>query len=499
MKGRETSFVFLSSAAVLGLVSASPAFGDADAYYHIWMAKRLLADGPMRIFTRLPLTSLADHFADQHFLYHLALTPFVGLFGDFWGLKVATALFASLAMTAFLYLLKTLGVRRAWLWSLPLLFAPGFVFRLLLTKATALALTALFLFLAALKKERRAALFAIAFAYVWLHAGWPILIVVALVDALIRRSAKFLLAIFGGLSLGLVANPFFPQNLFFYREQIVQVAIVGGHAFGVLVGQEWYPADFGSLISGNFLIFLPFFVITAFTACAVMRTRPIRPEAVSSERRRAILFFVALAAIFLLMTLRQARHKEYFLPLLLAASALLGDTALAAIDVRVFSSGGEKWYKRFWPPILVAGFLGLAVFAGHEATVVQRVYSERNVWTRFVAVGSWMRAHLPEDAIVFQTAWDDTPYLLYRDDAQRYIAGLDPRFFSDKDHTKYWEWRDIGEGRRRAGLAALIEKDFDSRYVFLKRDKEPLRPLIEKDPSFERVYQDAEAEVWKAR
>jgi hypothetical protein len=495
MRARTAAITFALTAALLGLVSAAPTFGDADAYYHLWMAKRLLAFGPMRAFPWLPLTTLADHFADQHFLYHLALTPFVAALGDFWGLKIATVLLAAAAMTAFAFLLDSYEVRRPSLWLLPLLFAPGFLFRLLLTKATALALTALFLFLIALKKEKRVALFALAFAYVWLHAGWPLLVVAALVDACTRRSARFLPPIFLGLAAGLIINPFFPANLSFYWEQIVQVVLVGRRALGVVVGQEWYPTEIGDLIAGNAAAFLPLFAVAALAAYAVLRERRIDPRAVPEGRRRAIVFFSALAIVFLLMTLRQARHKEYFLPMLVAASALLGDAALSAVDLSGLKARVSR-LGRFRRPLAALLAAALLAFAGHEALLVQGIEAGRPEWTRFAAAGEWMRAHLPPGAVVFQTAWDDTPYLLYRDDAQRYIAGLDPRFFSDKDIAKYWEWRDIGEGRRRAGLAELLERDFGARYVFLRRDQEPLRPLIEKDPSFERVYQDAEAEVW---
>jgi hypothetical protein len=499
MKGRESAIIFLLSTAVLGLVTASPNFGDPDAYYHLWMAKLTLASGPIQAFTWLPFTTLADSFADQHFLYHLALIPFIGLFGDFWGLKIATVLFGALALTVFSLMLKAYGVRRSLYWTLPLLFTTGFAFRLLLTKATALALTALFLFLIALRKEKPTALFYVAFAYVWLHAGWPILAVVGLVDAIVRRSARFLPQIFLGLAFGLVLNPFFPKNISFYWEQIVQVAIVGRHSVGVLVGNEWSPIDFDVLIGGNVLVFLPLMACAALLIFAVRYSGRARADAVPPERRGTFAFFAILAAVFLLMTVRQARHKEYFLPLLLSATALLGDSMLTAIGVNAMIAPMRKRIGRAWPLLLAVGILSVAVIGGQQVIALQRVFAQRTVWTRYMKAGEWMRANLSPGEIVFQTGFNDTPFLLYRDDAQRYIIGLDPRFLSDNDLTKYWEWRDISEARRRIGLASLIVKDFDSHAVFLRSENEPLGQLIKKDPSFERVYQDEEAEVWRVK
>lgn len=499
MKIRDEVWIFLIAAGVLGFAFASPTFGDADAYYHLWMAKRIAAHGIVGAFPWLPLTSLASHFADQHFLYHVALMPFLNVLGDFWGLKIATLLFAAAAAAMFCFLLRRYEVKHPFWWTLPLLVAPGFVFRLLLTKATALALCAFFAALIALRSRRKIWLFAVAFAYVWLHAGWPLLFVVGLIDAAAYRSVLNLRAIVAGAVLGLVINPFFPQNLAFYWEQIVRVALIGNRAADVIVGNEWYPIAPGRLLLENAAVFAPIFTVVATFAALIFRNIRIAPGRLTPERRRAIACTGALALALLLMTLRQARHKEYALPVFLLASALIGDVLLAAPGLRAVFARFRIRCGYAFVPIACVVSLALGVFGGREIALARTVYARRTPWTRFAEVGIWMRGHLPADAVVFHTAWDDFPYLVYRDDAQRYIAGLDPRFLSDHDPANYWEWRDISEGRRRLGLASLIEKDFDARYVLLRRDGEPLRALIQKDPSFERVYTAADAEIWRIK
>jgi len=281
--------IFLLSAAFFGWVHAVPALGDPDAAFHLELARRTAASGPVLDFPWLPFTTLADHFADHHFLYHLALIPFVGIFGDFHGLKIATVLFAAAAVAAFLFLLKTYGAKRPFLWTAPLLLAPGFVFRLLLTKATALALAAFFLFLAALRGRNRLAVFGIAFAYVWLHGGWPILLVVSVVDAVVRRSARLLWPAALGLAAGLVVNPFFPENLSFYWEQIVQIAVLGRSDPGVRIGNEWYPADLGALFFGNGFIFLPLLAAASAFGAAIWTKQAPRatPDAAAIRSRWA--------------------------------------------------------------------------------------------------------------------------------------------------------------------------------------------------------------------
>ncbi|HJV32481.1 MAG TPA: hypothetical protein VJ694_00470 [Patescibacteria group bacterium] len=500
MPKRPYSLLFAVSAAFFAWVHASPGFGDPDAYYHLEMARLTAASGPVLAFPWLPFTTLAEHFADHHFLYHVALAPFVLAFGDFTGLKIATVLFAALAVAAFAFLLKTYGVKRPVLWTLPLLFAPGFVFRLLLTKATALALAAFFLFLAALRRRDRAAVFGIAFGYVWLHGGWPLLFAAAGLDALVRRSTRTFWPTLLGLAAGLVVNPFFPANLSFYWEQIVQIAVVGRSDALVAVGNEWYPVDIGSLVFDNASVFLPLAASAAAFAAAIWTNRSARAgSAPSAERRKDFFFAAGLAAVFLLMTLRQARHKEYFLPLALLVGALIAETAFAAVDLRALLARARARLGGLFAPSVCAFALIAAAFAAYALWLPRLAYADRPAFTRFEKAAAWTRAHVPEGETIFHQRWDDFPQLWYRDPSHRYIAGLDALFLYRKDPAKYWLWRDISEGRRRAGSAELIEKGFGARTVIVRTGPDPLLSLMKKDPSFERVYADKDTEVWRIR
>jgi len=498
MPKRPYLLIFLISAAFFSFVHAAPGFGDPDAYYHLEMAKLTAAKGPVTEFPWLPFTTLADRFADHHFLYHAALAPFVLAFGDFLGLKAATIVFAALAMTAFARLLHEYGVKRPFLWSLTLPFASGFVFRLLLTKATALALAALFLYLIALRRRNRLAAFAIAFAYVWLHGGWPILLAVAGLDALVRRSPRLVWPTALGLAAGLVVNPFFPANLSFYWEQIVQIAVVGRRDAAVPVGNEWYAPEFAQLFIGNAPAFFPLAAgIAALSAGVWMGARS--RTAPTTGRRKDIVFVASLATLFLLMTLRQARHKEYFLPFAAFAGALIAETAAEAVGLRTLAARARSRLGRAWIPALASLAAALALFGAYELWLPWRAFQDRPEWTRFEGAAAWTRAHVPEGETVFHVRWDDFPQLFYRDPSHRYIAGLDPLFLYRKDPERYWLWRDIGDGRRRDGLPGLLERGFEARYVLLRTEPGPLLSILRNDPAFEQVYADDEAEIWRVR
>jgi hypothetical protein len=494
MRYRSIIMIFFLALAIFGVIHSVPGFGDPAAYYHLEIAKQTAASGPVQAFGWLPFSTLAEHYADQHFLYHVALIPFLNIFGDFLGLKIATIVFAALAMASFAWMLGVYGVRRSWLWTLPLLCATGFLFRLLLTKATALALVAFFLFLGFLKTKNRAALFFLSFAYVWLHGSWPILMIAALAHAIVRRDIRTLLLVAAGLLAGFVINPFFPANLAFNWEQIVQIAVIGNRDPGVQVGNEWSPLDIGWLLVENAIVF--FAVAAAFTRLSMMIWSKKEPPAVSESRRKDIAFAVALACVFLLMALRQARQKEYFLPLVLFFGALLGDAL--RLDTRKTFEDFRAWSGRWFRPLLGLHLGFFALLAIHGVWYAHRLYARRLPFAHVERAGTWMKTHVPAGETIFHAAWDDFPYLLYRDNAHRYIAGMDPMFLYRNDPGLYWLWRDIGDGRRR-NPAELMMNNFDARYVFVKKENDRLRLLIEKDPSFERVYTDEEVEVWRVR
>jgi hypothetical protein len=500
MSKRPYLLIFAVSAAFFAWVNASTAFGDPDAFYHLRLTRLTMADGPVAAFPWLPLTTLAGHFADHHFLYHLALAPFLAAFGDFLGLKIATVAFAAAAMAAFGLFLRDCGVRRPELWAPLLLLATGFAFRASLAKATGLALAAFFLFLVALRRRHRASAFAIAFAYVWLHGGWPLLLVAAVVDALVRRSARLVTPAASGLAAGLVLNPFFPANVRFYWEQIVQVAVLGRPDATVAVGAEWYPIEIGRLALENAAAFLPLALAAGIFAVAAFSGRPPRAGASMGEGRlRDAGVVAALAALTLLMTLRQARHMEYFLPLMLALGALAAEAARAAADVRALATSARRRLGVLGVPLAAALAASGLALAGLAAWLPHAAIARARAWDGFAGAGAYLAAQAPAGETVFHARWDDFPQLWYRAPEHRYVAGLDALFFYRADPERYWLWRDIGEGRRREGLADLIEGEFGARHVFLRTEPHALRTLIGKDPSFERVYGDAEAEIWRIR
>ena len=119
--------------------------GDFDGYYHIkwsrmlWEALRAGNFPPA--FDWLPLTTLnPDNYVDHHLLFHVFQIPFT--FGDLrQGAKIASVIFASLAVLSCFWLLLRFRIRYPMLWLLALLGCSApFLFRLNMAKAPPLAI-----------------------------------------------------------------------------------------------------------------------------------------------------------------------------------------------------------------------------------------------------------------------------------------------------------------------------------------------------------------------
>jgi hypothetical protein len=482
--------VFLAAAAFYWPLQNNGVFPDPDSFYHLKMAELIAARGPIRDFLWMPFTTLAKNFADQHFLYHVALIPFVKIFGGLRGMKIATAVFAAAAVAAVSFVLRRLGARSAPLFALALAVMNPFVFRVNLAKASAPGIILLVLGMYFAVKRLPVPLFIVAFIYVWTHGGWPALlglgavaIVIASWDkgprATFRALCVPMAALWGGIVAGLVVNPFFPNNLKFYWEQIVQIAVVNYQA-KIGVGQEWYPYNPTDLISGLSLLFMLMFVAIA-----------LWPFVKGKVRRPALAYSVGAFA-FLLLTLRSRRHVEYFVPLAVMAAALWIEPALSAAA------------KNFWKKhLLVAAFLTLGLVSMFGAFAVSDLRGDKKDLGNGYALdlykgeAEWLKANVPAGEVIVHADWDDFPPLFLEDDAHRYIMGLDPTFLYSADPVLYKKYVDLTLGRSSDPVGVM--KLLNSRYALLDHDHGAMKQSLLNSKKFTQVYEDKDGYIFEMK
>ena len=524
---RQLPVIFLVSAAYFAALAASPHFADPDAYYHAAVARQVIESGPLTSFPWLPFSTLATTFADQHLLYHLLLVPFVVVFGPLVGVKVASVIFATVAMTALAWAIRrfTSSVALACLALLPLAVGT-FTFRLGLPKAGSLAVV-LFAITVGLTRGASAwPLFVVGFIHVWTHGSWPLGAVVLaanliaaagismmsiwipgrarddgndigqkrqaasfLSSAYVRRGARQLAALLLGNFVGLVVNPGFPANLQFFWDQTVQVALVG-YAQKIAVGIEWYPYRLGELLSVAAPIFLFLLAVVAVLAYA---TAAGHAKNIPSRSARGVLFTLALAAVLSVMTLRQRRHVEYLVPALVMFGGALC-TLVATIDRRRLWADLRSAMPRprLVTPILVGVFaLTLSAFAVVSWRETWRFYHAPSAaWTATRATGRWLDLSLPSGAVVFHDNWADFPSLMYFAPRQRYLVGLDPTFTYRADPHLYGAWQEMATGEYVGDLTAAAQRLFGTNVFVVRRSNAALYSRLFADPRLTLARED---------
>ena len=323
--------LFVITLSLFSYLQFDATFADPDSFYHAKMAKILSQKGAITEFPWLSATNLKYNFVDHHFLYHLVLVPFVQFLPPLVGLKVATILFASLAILFIFWFLRQLEIKGALWYVLFLLTINPFIFRLNLAKAQQIVL--IFLFLIIYLFFRKQYLFLIFFSclFVWLYGGWPLILLVALVYILVSyfwlgwqkgwlffkigkikiygQNIMLAFSAFLGIAAGLFFNPYFPKNLGFYWQQSFQIAVLNYQNL-INVGGEWYPYRLLDL----YLAAVPFFFL--FIMALVFFALYIKKQPMASW------FFLVLSILFFVLTIKSRRYVEYFIPLALCFSAI---------------------------------------------------------------------------------------------------------------------------------------------------------------------------------
>ena len=514
------TIAFFMPLALFALTQTTRTFADPDTFYHMKMALLLKDRLLIRDFPWLPFTTLAQNFADHHYLYHLLLIPFEIVFGSIIGMKVATAVFASFAVLLFYTTLRVYRVRYPLWYTCMLVGSSGFVFRLNLGKATALSVSVLLLSFIFWEKKQPWMLFALAWVYVWLYGGWPVLAVLAgsmvvgatvvsflekpiqnrknFLDAL-RPNLSRCGAVLAGLATGVVINPFFPNNLKFYWEQIVQIALLN-YQQKIGVGSEWYPASFDTILGGSTGAFVVFFIALFLLISGIFWGRIfIARRAFVLARMKIILGLFVLSVLFLALSLRSQRHVEYFVPFFMLFASVLADTLLQSIDRQKLFSVIQHV---FWKKRCAVTALFVYLFAAPIVLVFRSTSTTYNQYqgglpvTKYAATANWIRTHISAGAVIFHSDWDDFPLLFFHDDTHRYIAGLDPTFFYRRDPVRYWQWVQITTGATTSGAVQIAKQSFGAAAFMIEKKHSAMQGVIANDPAVRLAYEDNDAWVY---
>jgi hypothetical protein len=462
---------------------ATPDLPDNDGFYHIKLAWLMRTEGLKPDFPWLPLSILNEReFYDHHFLFHVLLMPFT--FGDLRvGAKLAAVFCASLAFLAIWYLLQRQRVPFAWLWALALLgISDAFLYRMSITRAQSLSLAILALATLWLLEGKYLRLAVLAFVYVWTYDAYPLILVLAvlyvLAVALIERRLDFkpVLYVTAGLLLGLIVNPYFPNNIIFsYRHMLPKLTV----AASIGVGNEWYPYETSTLLHNSLPALIAF--VSGVVALGISGRK--------MESRTAFGLFLAL--VFALMLFQARRFVEYFpaFALIFAAFAWAPLFERQTDPDSSASSPSNHWAL---PLLLVAVALSIAgsVPRAREALRASKPYD------LYAGASAWLAEHTPARSRVFQTDWDDFPRLFFYNTHNTYLVGLDPTYMQLYDADLFALWVQITQGKVTNPAQTILDR-FGSRYIQSDLQHPAFMQIAAKDPALKEVYRDSQAVIYE--
>lgn len=516
----ELAVVILCTTVLFTIMLWSDRFADPDAFYHAKVALLTRDQGIVHEFPWLPYTELGQHYADQHFLYHLFLIPFVSFPDPLVGLKIATVVLAAGFFVTFFLVMRSLRLTGALPGTLALLLITPFTFRLALAKGNAFSLILLLLALFAMFHYRPRLLGLICFLYVWSYGGFPValaaaavFIVAALIgDAIAKRhhwsgilhrlfphsperqwqhrphAVRLLQYSLIGVGAGLLINPFFPANLPFLYNQFIRIGIVNYRNL-IGVGGEWYAYQPVELLANTIILTIPLLLAGLALLWTAKR---------QSRRSFALLL---LAALVFLMTVKSRRYVEYYVPIgMFAVVSIFSDAVrgqrVGQLVRRTATRVSSRW-RSLIPSMVFLTYVLIMLPTVDTRDLITEWRDLRGGFRadQYASALQWLRTNTERGDVVVHSDWDEFPILFYYNTWNRYIAGLDPTFLYTADPDRYWTWQKISTGTYDGSLVQGFRK-LDARYALVDRQHGSMDRLMRTDPHFAVVYADQDATIY---
>ncbi|MCA9955746.1 MAG: hypothetical protein KC434_13545 [Anaerolineales bacterium] len=480
--------VFITGFAIVQY--ATPSLAGNDGYYHMKMGYLIRTQGLKPDFPYLPYTILNEGaFYDHHLLYHVFLALFAttdpaldGGLALTQGAKLASIVMPSLAFLAIWWLLRGQKVPYAAVWAIGLFaVSEAFLYRMSMPRAQSMSLLLLVLGLHWLLQGKYKLLLPLGFVFVWAYNAFPLLLVVAgtyaIATFMLERRIAWQAVVYPavGIALGLIINPYFPQNIDFIVGHLLPK--VGESS--TPVGNEWSPYRTWTLVENSGVA-----LMAVLGGILALGWREKRMD-------KSTLVALGLTVLFGYMLFESRRFIEYFPPF---AFIFFAFSAAPILREWLAAWGEKRPYLHQLAPIALLLLLAYPLYVG--LTDARELVADSSPADRYADATIWLHDNAPAGTMVFQTDWDDFTRLFFYNSNAVYTAGLDPTFMELEDKAFYERWVDITRGRVDQPGAA-IRDEFGAAYVFSDLNHDNFMEDAEDDPLLQEVYRDEYAVIYQ--
>ncbi len=410
------------------------------------------------------------------FGYHALLAPLTAILPLIQAVKLFGAVLWAGCVYAILRLLDSAGAVWRYAWVILAVAGSGVVlYRATLVRPFLFSLLLVMLATRYVVEERALPLAAVSLVHALSYSVFFLPALPAGLYLLLRRSSRSAVlaaACIAGLFAGLAVSPFFPENLKF--SLVLAYTRLGPDASQMLdIGGELRPMNPWWLAASAPVLA----VWIGALAVVVLRWRRERPKP-------AEMLLLSMSLVSLAMSFRAARMFDFFVP--------------AAV---VFAAGVLSPFLAMYreKAIYAFGFLYL-ICAANLVPAYATVKSAPSVF-RYQGASEFLSARAP-GAMIFNTHWEQYPFLYFWNWRSRYITGMDPTFLYLNDARRYWLWRHISDdtlpGSDSESIDDVVSREFGASYVFVDRPLNPkLTGALRSDERMSEVYQDASISVFQ--
>ncbi|HCC22653.1 TPA: hypothetical protein DF272_00535 [Candidatus Falkowbacteria bacterium] len=494
-------FQLTSTAKYLGLATICLLFfsflqfstnlGDPDAFYHAKIIKLMQQNLIVSDFSSMQFSTLKDIYTDHHFIFHLLHLPLSDIFNPLMTVKVGNIILTTAFFLIFYWFLIKQKIPLRWLLITLLFLCPPFIFRLSLIKANSLSLIFLILFISLFfyaLKPRYFLLtcflaFLLACLYVLSYGGWILILPIFFIFSFVhlwskQRPTKTLLSLLFslilGLGLGLLLHPYFPQNLFFFKQQIFDIGFINLQN-QINVGTEWYRTSLSDFIAS--LRFIIIFFLIAFILNVLNWKKTTHPT----------VFFFLLTLIFTIFTIKSRRYVEYLAPFVVL---FIGQSFSQNLPLLLeFWTQIKTYFSRL--PYIFAGIVISSL------VLVNIIFTTASLWINlndfpynfYQSASIFINRELPRQSPIFHTAWDEWSPLFYYTDNHTFISGLDPTFSYLFNPAKHLLWQTLAAGYDTDPIRT-IPTDFNAKYIVANKGYDRFIAQLNSDPRVSLIFED---------
>jgi hypothetical protein len=356
----------------------------------------------------------------------------------------------------------------------------AFLYRMSMPRAQAASLLILIIGLHLLLKGKYKWLLPLGFIYVWTYNAFPLLIMLGMVyliaTLILERQISWQAVVYPtvGIGLGLLINPYFPENITFVLEHLTPKL---GEST-TRIGNEWSPYQTWTLVENS---------AVALTA-VLLGTFALGWQKERIDKKTLIA--LQLVAIFGLMLFKSRRFIEYFPPFALIFLAFSSAFIFRTWQVK-FSNG--RFYHRLILPLTMILLLAYPLYVSLQDA--RQLLSNSKPADQYAAAALWLHDNSLSNNTIFQTDWDDFTRLFFYNHDAVYTAGLDPTFMELYDTDLFNLWRDITQGKV-SQPGQIIHEQFGSDYIFSDLKHESFLAKAAADPSLKEIYRDEYAIIF---